>query len=218
MMTRLPKNAEVASIRSQLSDADCQILAHDVAYQGFFRLERYRLQHRLFAGGMSQPLQRELFERGDAAAVLLYDPKLDRVVMVEQFRIGALQEPGGAWLLEIVAGMIEPGETPESVVRREAEEEAGCQVGRLEPICRYLVSPGGTSEAIELFCGEVDSRGVNGIHGLSHEGEDIRVFAIDFKLAWEWVTAGEINSASPIMALQWLKLERKSLRQRWGSM
>lgn len=193
------------------------ILAEECAYQGFFRLEKYRLCHSLFAGGMSAPLQRELFERGHAAAVLLYDAVHDVVVILEQFRIGALQAPGGPWLLEIVAGMIEEGEDPQQVARREAQEEAGAKIGELVFICDYLVSPGGSSERISLYCGQVDSTGLGGLHGLAEEDEDIRVSTMSFANAWEALMQGEINSASPIIALQWLAMNRDRLRNRWQS-
>lgn len=197
------------------SPATVELLAQEVCYQGFFRLERYRLRHRLYDGGMSPLLTRELFERGHAAAVLPYDPLCDAVVLLEQFRIGALQAPDGPWLLEIVAGMIEAGEQAEDVVRRELQEEAGCELQALEPICEYLVSPGGTSERISLYCARVDSRGVGGIHGVQDEGEDIRVTVVSYAQALDWLVRGRINSASPIIALQWLQLNRERLRQHW---
>ncbi|HEY0722066.1 MAG TPA: ADP-ribose diphosphatase [Gammaproteobacteria bacterium] len=194
---------------------DVEILDRQVAHQGFFRMEKFRLRHRLFAGGMSEPISRELFERGHAAALLLFDPQRDEVVLLEQFRIGALDAPGGPWLVEIVAGVIEQDETPEEVARREAVEEAGCEVQEMEFICEYLVSPGGTSERISLYCGRVDSSHAGGIHGLAEEAEDIRVRAVPFTQAWQWLTEGVINSASPIIALQWLRMNREQLRQRW---
>jgi ADP-ribose pyrophosphatase len=192
-----------------------EILEQAVCYQGFFRLERYRLRHRLYAGAMGSILSRELFERGHAAAILPYDPQLDRIVLVEQFRIGALQARGGPWLLEIVAGIIEPGEEASAVVERELMEEASCQLLALEPICNYLVSPGGTSESISLFCGRVDAADVGGLYGLAEEGEDIRVSTVSFDEAMALLAEGRINSASPIIALQWLQLNRARLRKLW---
>ena len=191
------------------------ILEKKDCYQGFFRLEKYRLRHRLYDGAMSSIIERELFERGHAAAALLYDPLRDEVVILEQFRIGALGLDGGPWLFEIVAGMIEPGESAEAVVRREAFEEAGCSIQALEFICDYLVSPGGTSERISLYCAKVDTEGVGGVYGLAEEDEDIRVQAVAFEEAWQWFKEGRINSASPIIALQWLAMQRGTLREKW---
>ncbi len=193
-----------------------EIIERKTGYSGFFRLCKYRLRHRLFAGGWSPVISRELFERGHAVAVLPWDPRADVVLLVEQFRIGALHARGGAWLLECVAGMMEPGESPEGVAQREAMEEAGCELQELELICEYLVSPGGTSERITLYCGRVDASGAGGIHGLVEEHEDIRVTPVPFVRAMELLREGRINSAAPIIALQWLALNRERLRSTWG--
>jgi ADP-ribose pyrophosphatase len=200
-----------------MSDPKFEILEKTICYDGFFRMERYRLRHRLFGGDWSRPLVRELFERGHAAAVLPYDPRLDCVVLVEQFRIGALESASGPWLFEIVAGIISPEETPEAVVRREAVEEANCELQDLVPICDYFVSPGGTSERLSVFCGKVDAAHVGGIHGLAEEDEDIRVHVLSFQDAVAWLQAGKINCAAPIIALQWLQINRQQLRQQWGA-
>jgi len=201
-----------------MTDPRVEILDKTVCYDGFFRIERYRLRHRLFSGGWSRELTRELFERGHAAAVLPYDPVLDTVVLVEQFRIGALEAPGNPWLLEIVAGVIDhPDETPEDVARREAVEEANCHIQDIVHICDYFVSPGGTSERISLFCGKVDAAGAGGLHGLAEEAEDIRVVVVPFAEALAQLRAGKINSAAPIIALQWLQLNHEQLRARWGT-
>lgn len=196
-------------------DYGFEILDRELCYQGFFRLERYRLRHTLFGGGWSGALTRELLERGHAAAILLYDPERDSVVLIEQFRVGALTAPDGPWLLEIVAGIVDEHEAEEDVARREAMEEAGCAVLDLIPICEYLVSPGGTSERIKVYCGRVDASGAGGIHGLAHEGEDICVHVVPFAQALDMLNAGRIDSASPIIALQWLALHREDVRRRW---
>ncbi len=199
------------------SRKDVEILEQTPCHEGFFRLNRYRLRHRLFGGGWSPPITRELFERGHAAALLLYDPWRDQVVLQEQFRIGALDAPGGPWLLEVVAGVIDEGERPDEVVRREAVEEAGCVVDEVFPICDYLVSPGGTTEQIHLFYALIDSRGLGGLHGLAEEGEDIRVQVVRFETVRHWLESGRIKAASALIALQWLLLNRDRLRaQAWG--
>ena len=179
-------------------------------------MERYRLLHTLFEGGWSEPISRELFERGHAVAVLLYDPREDALVMVEQFRIGALECQTSPWFLEVVAGMVESGESEEAVARRESVEEAGCLIGRMERIAHYWVSPGGTSETMTLYCGEVDSTRAYGVHGLDHEGEDILVHVVpweDLLVQWQ---QGKINSATPLLGVQWLMMNRQRLRHEWG--
>lgn len=189
------------------SREDVRINRADQVYNGFFKIRKFELQHRLFAGGWSEPFTRELFVRGEAAAVFLYDPAKDKVVMIEQFRIGAIEEVS-PWLTEIVAGVIEEGETPRDVVVRETEEEAGCQIKDLVQITRYFPSAGGSSEAVHLFCGLIDSDGVSGVHGKPCENEDIRVVAMDFDEAFQMISTGEIRDAASIIALQWLMINR----------
>ena len=184
-----------------MNSKDVELLDREVCYQGFYRLERLRLRHRLFAGGMSPPITREVIEKGDVAAVLLYDPRRDEVVMIEQFRVGARDDPRGPWLLEIVAGLIEEGETPEAVARREALEEAGCTVLQLLPISTFYVSPAKTSQRTWLYLGRVDASRAGGIHGLAHEGEDIRVACLPSHEAIALVEQGRADSAWPMIAL-----------------
>ncbi len=195
-----------------------EILDKAICYSGFFRMEKYRLRHEQFAGGWSPEITRECLERGHAVAVLPYDPETDQMVLVEQFRVGALEFPGGPWLLEIVAGIIDhPGETTEEVARRETVEEAGCTLLDLVPICHYLVSPGGASESITLFCGRIDASTIApGVRGVVAEHEDIQVHVVTRAEAMALLHAGRINSAAPIIALQWLELNRPALLERWG--
>jgi ADP-ribose pyrophosphatase len=198
-------------------NTDVEILEKTVCFEGFFRIERYRLRHRLFSGDWSHPLVRELFERGHAAAVLPYDPIRDEVVLIEQFRVGALNAPGGPWLMEIVAGIIEADETTEYVVKRESIEEANCIITDLIPLYNFLVSPGGTTESVALFCGRVDTTHAGGVHGASEEGEDIKVHVVTVDTALALLQAGKINSVSAIIALQWLALNRDHVRTIWAA-
>lgn len=195
-----------------MSDQEFEIIEETPLYRGFFNLSRVRLRHTLYAGGWSEPLDRELFHRGRCVGVVLYDPVADRVVLIEQFRIGAWRIKDNPWLLEIVAGAIEEGESPEAVARREAREEAGCEIRHLVRIGEFFTTPGACAERLTLFCGLVDSRGVGGIHGLAEEQEDIRVSVVDFQEALAWVDEGLVDSAVPIVGLQWLALNRERLR------
>jgi len=206
----------MSEIKQSFEAEDVKVISKERTFNGFFKIDRYCLSHRLFNGGWSQELQRELFVRGDASCVLPYDPVTDQVVLLEQFRIGAVGHNQTPWLLELVAGINDEGETPETVVRREGEEEAGIELGELKPICEYLVSPGGTNEKIYLFCGRVDATTASGIHGLEHEGEDIKVHVIPAKQAFEYVRNGRINNAASIIALQWLQLNHESLKSEWA--
>ena len=192
-----------------------QVLQQETVYQGFFRLEQYTLKHTLFKGGWSAPITRELFRRGNCVAVLLYDPDRDEVVLIEQFRVGAVYQPQRAWLIEIVAGAIEEGETAEEVAYREAQEEAGCEIRELIEIQQFFTTPGGCSERITLFCGRVDSQDVGGVHGLVEEDEDIHVTAVKFGDVFQMLEDGRIESGIPIIAIQWLYIHRNKLRARW---
>jgi ADP-ribose pyrophosphatase len=199
----------------QATGGDVEILARETVYHGYFRVDRWRLRFRTFAGPMSAPVEREIFERGHAVAVLPYDPVADSVVLIEQFRVGALAAGHPPWLTEIVAGIRQDGEAREDVARREALEEIGCTLGRLEPIYDYLVSPGGTSESCALFVGEIDCRHAGGVHGLASEHEDIRTFTLPADEAIARLDEGAIDNAVTIIALQWLARARPRLRQRW---
>ncbi|MFB6434940.1 MAG: ADP-ribose diphosphatase [Candidatus Malihini olakiniferum] len=194
---------------------DVEIIARKSLYDGFFSLERYRFRHRLFNGGMSGEVSREILERGHSVVLLPYDPVRDEVVLIEQIRIAAYNTSPTPWLFELVAGMIEPGESLESVARREAQEEAGLNIGRCKPIINYLASPGGTSERLAVMVGEVDARAANGIHGLSEESEDIRVHVIGREQSYAWVERGLIDNAASVIALQWLALHHRHIRQAW---
>ncbi|VEB95405.1 ADP-ribose pyrophosphatase [Cedecea lapagei] len=195
---------------------DVEIIARETLYRGFFSLELYRFRHRLFNGEMSGEVKREIFERGHAAVLLPYDPVRDEVVLVEQIRIAALDSSETPWLLEMVAGMIEEGESVEDVARREAVEEAGLVVGRTRPVLSYLASPGGTSERLSILVGEVDATQARGIHGLEEENEDIRVHVVSREQAYQYVEEGSIDNAASVIALQWLQLHYEQLRREWN--
>jgi len=191
---------------------DWQLIDREVAYQGFFRLARYRVRHRRFDGYWSRELTREVFERGHAAAVMPYDAARDRVALVEQFRPGAIEAEGGPWLLELVAGIIEADESAEDVARREAIEEAGCTLGALERICTYWVSPGGTTETTTLFCGAADLIEGGGLYGLAREDEDIRVHVVTGDEAIAMADDGRVANAMGQIGLHWLARNRARLR------
>jgi ADP-ribose pyrophosphatase len=194
---------------------DVQILQRERLFKNYLAIDRCVLRHRLHAGGMSAPISRDVIARGPAVGVLLLDPARDRVILVEQFRIGALCAGMDPWVIEIVAGVVEPGEDPRDVARRESREEAGAEVDALIPIARHLASPGITDETVETFLGRVDSDGLGGIHGLAEEGEDIRVVAMTVDEALVACSDGRIANAMTLIALQWLALNRRTLEARW---
>ena len=193
-----------------------EVVEKETAYQGFFRIDRYQLKHGKFEGGMTELLSREVFERGHAVGALAYDPKRDQVVFIKQCRAGAYaagaQDP---WLMEVVAGIIDEGETPEAVAKREMREETGLKSTRVKHICSYYVSPGGATESVELYCLEVDSSEADAIAGHEAEGEDIQTHVMSTADALRLMNENRINNAVSVIALQWLALHHETLRQEW---
>jgi len=191
---------------------DVEIIAKTSVFQGYFRIDRYDLRFRMFSGDWSKVVRREIFERGHAVGLLLYDKKRDMVGLCEQFRPGAYAADwDNPWLIEIPAGIIDVGQTPESVAVREAREETGIDIKDPRLICHYLVTPGGSSESMRLFLAEIDATQLAGVHGLAEEAEDIRVFALPAEQAFAWIDEGRICNSMTIIALQWLALHRHRL-------
>ncbi len=207
--------AGVFNSMETFSQKDVELLEAKTVYDGYFQIKTLSLKHRLFAGGWSQTVTRELFERGDAVGVLLYDADADQLALVEQFRIGPYVRKDNPWLLELVAGIVEMNESPQQVAERESVEEAGCIIQALEPIAGYYASPGACSEYLNLFCGKVCMDGVGGLHGLEHEAEDIRVHVLSFEEAIKKLSQGHIKNALTIIALQWLQLNHDWMQEKW---
>lgn len=195
---------------------DVEVIAKDTVFKGYFQVDRYRLRHRTFAGGWSPEITREVFERGHAVVVLLYDPVAEKLALIEQFRTGALAAGWYPWMVECVAGIIEPGEDLADVARRETHEEAGTVAQDLFDVGHYLVTAGGSSESCKLYCARVDSSVIEGLHGVADEGEDIRVFTVPVAEAYAMTKDGRINNSMAVLAIQWLMLERDTVRKAWG--
>lgn len=195
---------------------DIEVKSRVACHEGFLHIDKLQLRHRLFAGGWSDTMQREVLIKPPAVGVLLFDPDRDQLVLVRQFRVGLLDEPGNAWLLELVAGMVDPGEEPRDVAIREAQEEANCTPVDLVAIGEYYNSPGTSNEKVCLFCGRVDADSLGGLHGLAEEHEDIEVVVLDANTVFEAVSTGRINNAMTIIAVQWLQLNRSAILAAWN--
>lgn len=195
----------------KLSKDDVNIESISTLYKGFFTFNKYQFKHKLHEGGWSETITREVFERGDAIALLPYDPKTKEFILIEQFRVAATRCTDQPWLLEVVAGMIEEGETPDDVCRREANEEAGLTVTDLHYIMSYLPSPGACTEQIMLYFALVDSENVGGVHGLESEHEDILVHKIHEDEVIQWLHEGRFINSATIIALQWFALNRDNI-------
>ena len=203
-------------LRPPLGGDDWELLGRDTPFRGFFRLDRVTLRHRLYWGGWSASMTRELFMRHQAVAVLPYDPGRQEVLLVEQFRVGALERAGSPWCLELIAGIADRAEEPlEELARREAREEAGLDLGAMTPLYDYMASPGGSDERLKLFVAHADLFGVGGIHGKPEENEDIRVVSAGLDEVNELMREGWVDNAPALIALQWLLLHHDRLEQQW---
>jgi len=203
-------------MKKQFTSKDVKIMSKETLFSGFFTMIKYTFTHKLFDGGWSHPVERELFVRGHAAAMLPYDPIRDEVVLIEQIRVGALEHEN-PWQLEIVAGIMDADENVEELVRREAMEEAGLDVGNVIPITCYYPSSGGCSEKIDVFIGQVSTVDAGGIYGLDYENEDIQAHVMSRSEAYSLLCSGQIENGASIIALQWLELNHNKLRQEWQS-
>lgn len=200
---------------TKFKQSDVEIVAKTRTFNGFFKIDEYHFRHALFAGGQSDVIVREIFERGDAVAVLPYDPKLDAVLLIEQIRIGAFNDDKSPWLLEVIAGMTDGSKDYEAVVKKEAKEESGIALNNIEFMLSYLSSPGGTSERLYLYYGEADLSQAGGIYGVPEEGEDIRVHVISVEQAFQLLDEGEMDNAATVICLQWLKLNIDAIREKY---
>ncbi len=186
-------------------------------YKGFFQVDLYQFEHALFAGGTSNVISREILERGDAIAVLPYDPVSDTVLLIEQIRIGAIKSKHSPWLLECIAGMTDGSTDYESVVKKEAFEEAGLELNELEFMLSYLSSPGGTTERLHLYLARADlSQVQTGVYGLESEGEDIKTHVLSVDEALTRLNNGEMDNAATVICMQWLALNRDKMAKKWA--
>jgi ADP-ribose pyrophosphatase len=184
-------------------------------YQNFFAVEEFDLSFRRFDGAMSATVNRAVFISADAAVVLPYDPVRDRVMLIEQFRMGPYargdREP---WLLEAIAGRIDGGETPEEAAHREAMEEAGLTLRALLPATHYYPSPSAKSEFLYTYVGIADlPDGITGIGGVPGEAEDIRSHLMPFDTLLELVETGEVTAGPLALLAYWLAPRRAALRR-----
>lgn len=202
------------AVRAGLRRADVITESRDMSYANFFAVEERRLRFPKYGGGQSETVLRAGFVMGDAVTVVPYDPVRDRVLVVEQFRFGVfLRGDPNPWALEPIAGRVDPGESTETAVRREAMEEAGVTLGALEPVGNYYPSPGGITEYLYTYVGLADlPDGSAKIAGLEQEAEDIRGVLLGFDALMEAVQSGEIQTGPLLLTAYWLLAHRDRLR------
>ncbi len=189
--------------------ADDFIINHQESkYSGFVSVDSYQLQHRLYSGQMSPPIVRECAQRRPAVAVITYDPAQQKVVLIRQFRIGAINNSRSPWLWECVAGLIEPNEDVLSVGRRELLEETGLTCSHIEILFDCYTSPGASNENTTICYAEVDASQAAGIHGLVEEGEDILVQSFSLDDIKLMIKNQEIYNAMTLLSMQWLILKK----------
>ncbi|ANF82752.1 NUDIX hydrolase [Acinetobacter sp. NCu2D-2] len=185
---------------------DYEILEREYQYQGFVKVEKLSIRHRLFGrDDFIAPIQRELIQRKTAAGVLIYNDQQQKFALIEQFRVGAIDDPESPWQLEIIAGVLDGDEAPETCVRREALEESGCQIHDLTHLFSFYPSAGACSELFHLYFAEAELPQEGGVFGMPDEGENIQLHLIDYADLSALMTSGRLKNAPVIMALQWLQ-------------
>jgi len=198
-------------VKAKFHKKDVKVEKREALHKGFLSIFRYRLQHRLFNGGWSETIDRELMDRGDAVMVIPYDPKTNELVVLEQFRVGAMENEHGPWLFEFVAGMFDADESAEQVAERELMEEAGLKAEQLQYALSYYSSPGGTNERLSIYIAKVNAADAVELGGIAEEHEDIRVSRIDFNEAIRMLEKGYFNNAASVIGLQWMQLHTERL-------
>lgn len=194
---------------------DIKIISRKTLFKGFGTIEQVELQHRLFEDStFSQPIQRELVRRPEAAGVLLYDSKQQLFALIEQFRIGAIEDKDSAWQLEIVAGLVDEGETAEQTVIREALEEAGTQIENPQFIFSFYPSAGASNELFHLYAADTELSHTNQIFGVMDEAENIRLHVLKYEQLHTLLSQATYLKNSPvIIALQWLAMQCSPAKQ-----
>jgi ADP-ribose pyrophosphatase len=204
--------------RARHDHPDAEIVQAETPFERYLRVDTFRFRHRLFSGNWSAVRSYDVLRRGQAVAIVLFDPDHNSVVLIEQFRLPALLAGSSPWQIEAAAGMIDSEETPEAVAIRETREETGLAlIGDPILIQRYLSSAGGSDESVALFCGRVDSTLAAGVHGLAEEHEDIRVVVKSLPEVEALLDAGAIESGHTLIALFWLLRHRDRLLRRWAA-
>ncbi|MFC7704126.1 NUDIX domain-containing protein [Plastorhodobacter daqingensis] len=194
--------------------ADVEVMTRREPYANFFSVEEYDLRYRRFDGGVTPVVNRAVFVTGDAATVLPYDPQRDRVLLIEQFRMGPFARGDAApWLLEPIAGRVDARETPEEAIRREAQEEAGLSLGALLPVGGFYPTPAAKSEYLHSFIGLADlPDAAAGFGGLDEEAEDIRAHLLGYDRLMQLVDDGALSNGPLVLSALWLARHRERIR------
>lgn len=195
------------------SHQDVEIQSRETLYSGFLRVEKVSLRHRLFNQTEYIPtIQRELIQRKEAAGVLIYNDQQQKFALIEQFRIGAMDDPVSPWQLEIIAGVLDGDESPETCIRRESLEESGCELSDLQHIFSFYPSAGACNEIFYLYTAQAILPEIGGVFGMPDEGENIQLHLFDYADLDELLQGSRLCNAAIIIALQWLKQHLLALK------
>ncbi|MBK0064716.1 MULTISPECIES: NUDIX domain-containing protein [unclassified Acinetobacter] len=199
------------------SHNDVEIHSREYVFRGFMQVEKVSLRHRMFNQNNYIPeIQRELIQRKTAAGVLLYNDAQQRFALIEQFRVGAMDDPDSPWQLEIIAGVLDGDESPETCIRRESLEESGCQIDELEHLFSFYPSAGACSEVFHLYAAQADLPKHGGVHGVADEGENIQLHIFNYSQLELLFKNRRLKNAPVIMALQWLSQKIKMTKTAKG--
>ncbi|MCL6232188.1 NUDIX domain-containing protein [Acinetobacter amyesii] len=192
---------------------DYSIEGREHLYKGFIQVEKVQLRHRLFhQDSMIPTIQRELIHRPEAAGVLIYSHQQQKFALIEQFRIGAIDDETSPWQLEIIAGVLDGDESAESCIRRESLEESGCDLDALQHLFSFYPSAGACAELFHLYSAEAELPEHGGVFGMPDEGENIQLHILNYTDIPELLTNGRLKNAPVIMALQWLQQQIHTTR------
>ena len=186
---------------------DVKIINNKELHSGFFKLKELTLKHKKHDGSWSNIISREIFGGAQVAAVLPYDSINKKILLIKQFRAGIIKYPVNPILTEIVAGIIDKGESPEDAAIRECKEETGCEINKLKKIYSYFPAPGSSESYYHLFLGEVNSFNGQRITGKTNEDEDILVESYDIKDVKKLLKENKIHNGLTLLAIQWFFLD-----------
>lgn len=185
---------------------DFEIQSREYIYTGFIKVEKVTIRHQLFnQTEYTASIHRELIHRKEAAGVLIYNDELQRFALIEQFRIGAIDDEVSPWQLEIIAGVLDGDESPETCIRRESLEESGCEIDELEHLYSFYPSAGACDEVFHLYVAQANLPEHGGIFGMPDEGENIQLHILQYSNLAQLMSSQRLRNAPVIMALQWLK-------------
>ena len=175
-------------------------------HKGFFEMNEVTLKYKKIDGSWTNNIKRELFGGAQVSAVLPYDPIKKEIVLIQQFRPGTISKNINNFLYEIVAGIIDKGESAETTAKRECIEETGCEIKNILPIQGYFPAPGSSESFYHLFLAEIDAFEGERVMGLKSENEDILVKSYKINEIKQKMQNKEIINGLSLIALQWFFL------------